>query len=101
MKKISLLFVLLIFLNSCGIIKEGFKNPKKENSDEFLVQKKSPLVMPPDYNELPLPKNSNKELENEDIEIKKLILDKKKINNSETKSDTILEKSLLEQIQNN
>ena len=31
---------LLIFLTSCGVVKEGFGSPKKENSDEFLVEKK-------------------------------------------------------------
>ena len=31
-------------------------NQKKSSTDEFLVEKKSPLVMPPDYNELPIPK---------------------------------------------
>ena len=30
-------------------MKDGFSNQKKNNSDEFLVEKKSPLVMPPDY----------------------------------------------------
>jgi len=44
-----------IILSSCGTIRDGFSNQKKNNSDEFLVEKKSPLVMPPDYNELPIP----------------------------------------------
>ena len=33
----------------------GIYKPKKSSSDEFLVEKKSPLVMPPDYNNLPVP----------------------------------------------
>ena len=55
----------LIFLNlilliySCGTLKEGFSNQKKNNNDEFLVEKKSPLVMPPDFNELPMPKTND------------------------------------------
>ena len=40
---------------------------KKNNSDEFLVEKKSPLVMPPDYNELPLPNEEKMEKETKDI----------------------------------
>ena len=48
---------LIFFLTSCGVVKEGFSNQKKNNSDEFLVEKKSPLVMPPDYNKLPLPQS--------------------------------------------
>ena len=47
---------LLLLLLSCGLVKEGFQNPKKKSSDEFLVEKKSPLVMPPNFNELPVPK---------------------------------------------
>ena len=56
-----LIFILFLtlFISSCGSVKEGFSNPKKENSDEFLVEKKSPLVMPPDYGELPLPEKSD------------------------------------------
>ena len=52
------LICLFILLNSCSTINDGFSNKKKNNSDEFLVEKKSPLVMPPDYGELPLPEKS-------------------------------------------
>ena len=63
MKKINLfvLFNIILFLSSCGSVKEGFSNQKKNNSDEFLVEKKSPLIMPPDYNELPIPVEKNRE----------------------------------------
>ena len=52
--KLFIFINLILFVNSCGTIKEGFSNQKKNNSDEFLVEKKSPLVMPPDYNDLPI-----------------------------------------------
>ena len=52
------LICLFILLNSCSTINDGFSNKKNNNSDEFLVEKKSPLVMPPDYGELPLPEKS-------------------------------------------
>jgi hypothetical protein len=52
-------------------LKEGFTNQKKNNSDEFLVEKKSPLVMPPDYNELPIPNEEN--INEESNELKSLI----------------------------
>ena len=55
-KKFIILNILLM-LCSCGTIKEGFTNQKKNSSDEFLVEKKSPLVMPPSYGELPIPSN--------------------------------------------
>ena len=59
MKKIKSIFFILatsIILQSCATIKEGFRSQKKNSTDEFLVEKKSPLVMPPEFNELPVPK---------------------------------------------
>ena len=58
MKKTSPLlssFLILLFLNSCGTIAEGLGGSKKKGSDEFLVEKKSPLVLPPSFGELPEP----------------------------------------------
>ena len=54
MKKInsrllSFLILTCFFLTSCQSIKDGLSGRKSENSDEFLVQKKNPLVMPPDF----------------------------------------------------
>ena len=81
--KFCILLSILVFLSSCGSLREGFSNQKKNNSDEFLVEKKSPLVMPPDYNELPIP-NEEKE-EQQTNEIKSLI---SKSKNGETKENT-------------
>tara|TARA_B100001057_G_scaffold160642_1_gene161291 strand:- start:371 stop:697 length:327 start_codon:yes stop_codon:yes gene_type:complete len=58
MKKINLLFILVsIFLTSCQSIKDGLSGKKNENSDEFLVQKKNPLVLPPNFMDLPSPED--------------------------------------------
>ena len=48
-------FLILLFLNSCGTISEGLGGSKKGVSDEFLVEKKPPLVLPPSFGELPEP----------------------------------------------
>ena len=48
-------FLILLFLNSCGTMSEGLGGIKKKGSDEFLVEKKSPLVLPPSFGELPEP----------------------------------------------
>ena len=61
MKKTSPLissFLILLFLNSCGTVAEGLGGSKKKRSDEFLVEKKSPLVLPPSFGELPEPEES-------------------------------------------
>ena len=80
-------FILLNFillLTSCGTVKDAFVNQKKNNTDEFLVQKKSPLVMPPDYNELPIPKEKIEQTDINENEFKTLITQK----NQDTKSDS-------------
>ena len=102
-KKLILLSFIYI-LTSCGTVKEGFSNQKKNNNDEFLVEKKSPLIMPPDYNELPIPNTETDGTENTENSIKSLvtneegILDKSNVKNSESKD---IEESLLEKIKNN
>ena len=105
MKKIrSILFLLIVFFTfqSCQTVKEGFTSQKKKSTDEFLVEKKSPLVMPPEFNELPLPKTSgNIEEENESgNNIEKLISN----NNSPESSgvqDKNFENSIIEKIKQN
>ena len=54
-------FLILLFLNSCGTISEGMGGSKKKGNEEFLVEKKSPLVLPPSFGELPEPGKEPKE----------------------------------------
>ena len=89
-------------LCSCGTIKEGFTNQKKNSTDEFLVEKKSPLIMPPSYGELPVPSNEKISKKNQNDNIVSLIIEKKnneKLENVE--SDKNFEQSILEKIKNN
>ena len=90
-----------IILSSCGTIKNGFSNQKKNNSDEFLVEKKSPLVMPPDYNELPIP--NEEKIEKETKDIKSLITKSKQveINEDLNKKNSSFEGSILKKIKKN
>ena len=100
--RIILLFKLFFFLTSCGTLKEGFKNPKKENSDEFLVEKKSPLVMPPNFNELPIP-NKNNLTGKDDNNIKSLIISEEnnKTDTSANVTNQELDNSILNKIKKN
>ena len=102
-KKIILLSFLYI-LTSCGTLKEGFKNQKKDSSDEFLVEKKSPLIMPPDYNELPVPNAASNQALSEENSIKNLVTNEEKntnTSNANSSESTGLEESVLEKIKNN
>ena len=103
MKKYKLYFVIsvVLFIASCGTLKDGFSNNKKNNSDEFLVEKKSPLVMPPEYNELPIP--NERKLEEDLNNIKSLISES---NNHEVKENldekkSTIENSILKKIKKN
>ena len=71
--KVFMLLVLFCNLSYCGGAKKAFSNQKKNSSDEFLVEKKSPLVMPPDYGELPNPVNTNDKTKNDNKKIKELL----------------------------
>tara|TARA_B100000242_G_scaffold54188_1_gene32532 strand:+ start:1252 stop:1566 length:315 start_codon:yes stop_codon:yes gene_type:complete len=104
MKKISLiLFLTIAFLTfqSCQTVKEGFTSQKKKSTDEFLVEKKSPLVMPPEFNELPIPKTSNNiaEIESEN-NIESLISNNNSPENSEVQNENF-ENLIIEKIKQN
>ena len=51
--KIILILAIAFTGLSCQAVKDGLSGGKSENSDEFLVKKKSPLVLPPKYLKLP------------------------------------------------
>jgi len=61
--KIPIFFLILItFLNSCNTMSDAGKairNEKINTTDEFLVKKRQPLSLPPDYDLLPKPKSKN------------------------------------------
>tara|TARA_B100000963_G_scaffold17288_1_gene13231 strand:+ start:3083 stop:3433 length:351 start_codon:yes stop_codon:yes gene_type:complete len=64
-----ILLILFISLYSCQSIKDGLTGKKYESSDEFLVIKKNPLVLPPDFKMLPEPKEQVKISRQETIEL--------------------------------
>jgi len=78
-------FLILIFLNSCGMVAEGLGGSKNKGSDEFLVEKKSPLVLPPSFGELPEPGKASEE---NIISDKKVISDIEDIINQSSTSST-------------
>jgi hypothetical protein len=72
------------------------------SSDEFLVEKKSPLVMPPSYGELPVPSNEKTNIENQANKIESLISKKKETKKLENVDlDKNFEESILDEIKNN
>ena len=96
MKKVLVLVSLLIF-SSCGDVGKVLRNEKIKTTDEFLVKKKGPLVLPPDLKEIPEPDSINKQDQNNKDGIKKILKIPKKNNNSKSNSSSV-EKSILEKI---
>lgn len=76
MKKLFLTLLMFGFTVSCGSVSEGFKLKKSNSGDEFLVEKKNPLVLPPDFSQLPQPGSTNISNENEDDTFESKILNK-------------------------
>ena len=101
--KIYFLIGLFVFLSSCGTVKDAFSNQMKNSSDEFLVEKKTPLVMPPEYNELPVPKNKENQTESGNNKIKNLISSEELSSDNSNNVDNSenLEKSILKKIKTN
>ena len=75
MNKKIFFIIALFFLSSCQNVKDALTGKKYENSDEFLVIKKNPLVLPPNFNELPTPKDvtNTNQIENIETEIEDLL----------------------------
>ena len=64
-KYIFLIFIFFL-LNACQTIQDGLAGNKNKNSDEFLIEKKNPLEIPPDFGLLPKPNPENEEVNQAD-----------------------------------
>ena len=107
MKKIKLLtgiFLSLLLLNSCSTVAEGLGGTKKKGSDEFLIEKKAPLVLPPSFGELPEPGTKKVEnttsTEENDLSIEDILSQgsSTEIGKKKDDSNNSIEKSIIEKI---
>ena len=98
LKKITYI-LLFIFLVSCAntfdSVKRGLTGAKKSSADEFLVKKKDPLILPPDFENLPIPDEATILLEESSI-FENTLEDDGKADSPESKS---VESSILKKIQ--
>ena len=102
--KIYKLIFLLLFLYSCGSVGEALQGKKRsDQGDEFLIDKKNPLVMPPDFNKLPVPGEaiirSSKNSQTDQSKIKDLLKnsDVEEVT-SPSEQSTSIESSILKKI---
>ena len=98
--KISRLLFFLIFLYSCGVGEALQGKKRSDQGDEFLIDKKNPLVLPPDFDKLPKPGEaslkSTKDIKSDQSNIENL-LKKSKIEDDTSSSEqsTSIESSIL------
>ena len=100
-KKLLILLITLVFLTSCNSFKSAITGEKKKPGSEFMVIKKEPLTLPPDFTDLPEPEEEDISEEEETVEVKKIL--KGIANNTEISSGTSegLEDSILKKIKKN
>ena len=106
MKKNNIFLILLMMLvtASCQSLKNAVSGVKQENSDEFLVQKKNPLVLPPDFTNLPVPfEESSKATEVQiEYDIEKLLgVENNTKNTNDTSDSSSIESFVLKKIKKN
>ncbi len=100
------LLIFLFLLPGCQDVKKGFSGKNIDQGEEFLVIKKNPLVVPPDFEKMPLPKNeiektNSIKVENDQVsEFEKLLKTKdENINVSNSNENTgDLEKKIIDKI---
>ena len=97
-----IIIIVLIFVYSCSGAKDALQGKKRsEQSDEFLVEKKNPLELPPDFGDLPVPMEQGEEENiqaNNEQDIKNILkIDTNEENSQETNNQS-LEQLILEKI---
>ena len=102
-KNILSFFLVLTTAIACQSIKDGLTGKKKTNLDEFLVQKKNPLTLPPEFEKLPEPKilEEKQDTLEEDIDLKSILTKQTNVKSSSENSNDKIEKSILEKIKSN
>ncbi len=100
---ILLIIIFSILLYGCGSAKDLIEGKKRsEQSDEFLVEKKNPLAMPPDFDKLPTPGNQevSPETFSDSEELKDLLkIEDSNETNSNNSDQLDIESSIIEKIQ--
>ena len=98
-RHIFYLFLIIFSLSGCQSVKDGLTGQKKSNSDEFLIEKKNPLVLPSEYDKLPQPTTlSQKEINNEQEINLEAILKKQTTKSSSASTNNNLSESLEQSI---
>ena len=100
-KKILFLLITLLFLNSCTSFKKAITGEKKKPGSEFMVIKKKPLTLPPNFGDLPEPEEEDTSDDEETVDVKQLLKGIAKEKEVTTNASDGLENSILKKIKKN
>ena len=89
-----LLTIFFLAFSSCS----GLGDKRSQKSDEFLIEKKNPLVMPPDIKELPEPSNNKQDVQQDD-NFKATISSGSTEKKSNADQNTTLQESIIKKIE--
>ena len=102
-KKNFIFILIFIFLSNCqglGSFKRAMTGQKVNTTDEFLIKKKDPLILPPQYDKLPLPKSGDFQ-EKEENTVKSILKTGKNSEIKKSSGISRLEKKILEELRKN
>ena len=102
-KKNFIFIFIFIFLSNCQGLKDFKKamtGQKVNTTDEFLIKKKDPLILPPQYDKLPLPKSGDFQ-EKEENKVKSILKTGKNSEIKKNGSTSSLEETILEELKKN
>ena len=94
--KIVFFMMLSFLITSCESVRKGLTGSKNQSTDEFLVKKKDPLILPPDFENLPNP--SERQVSAEEMTSFEKTLKKQTISENSSTTAHSTEESILNQI---
>tara|TARA_B100001105_G_scaffold238896_1_gene216398 strand:- start:249 stop:566 length:318 start_codon:yes stop_codon:yes gene_type:complete len=102
-KKIIFIFATTFLFTSCAgtwnSVKRGLTGEKAKSTDEFLVKKKDPLILPPNYDSLPSP--DDRTIAKEEISIFKKSSTETSAAEDTSSSTKSVEQSIIQRIKKN
>ena len=95
-KHIAIILLSLIFVSGCNSAKKILMGDGKNNTDEFLIKSKNPLILPPEFDNLPKPqkKINEDEVQNKDIDFSGVLEESKNKKKKTQEKNNSLEESI-------
>ena len=101
--KVIFLLPIIFLITSCAdtfdSVKRGLTGQKGSSTDEFLIEKKDPLILPPDFETLPSP--DDRRIAEQEISSFEKKLKNTSLSEDVSSSSSSVEESILKKIRKN